>query len=182
MKLWFFFLLLASLSGCATLSDRECLDAGATSWEGIGWADGRDGYHPDRRLNMHYEACSKVGISPDRNSYMAGWSRGILEYCTPERGYAVGLSGAGGNPELCPDGTGIIFQANVQLGLRVYEVKREMDLLYSEIEALERRLNDRNLDRYARRDIRERLRHYDEEMFHLRWQLIDVQSIPLIRY
>ena len=113
---------------------------------------------------------------------MAGWSRGILEYCTPDRGYAIGLSGSSGNPELCPAESGAIFQDNVQLGLRVYEVKREMDSVYHEIEELEERLEDKRLDKQARRAIRDRIRHHDDEMSHLRWQLMEAQSIPLIRY
>lgn len=182
MQLWLLIMVLVSLTGCASLSKQECLDASATSWEGIGFVDGHDGYNPDRRLAQHYEACSKVGVSPDRTTYMAGWSRGILEYCTPDRGYAIGLSGSSGNPELCPAESGAIFQDNVQLGLRVYEVKREMDSIYHEIEDLEERLDDKRLDKQARRDIRERIRHRDDEMSHLRWQLMEAQSIPLIRY
>lgn len=182
MRLWLLLAAVALLTGCATLSKQECLDAGATSWEGIGWVDGREGYDPERRLGQHYEACSKVGVSPDRNTYMAGWSRGILEYCTPERGYAVGLSGSRGNPELCPDATGSIFQDNVELGLRIYELKREMDSLYYEIENLEKRLDDKNLDKHVRRDIRERIRRLDHDMSHLRWQLNEAQAIPVIRY
>ena len=182
MQRWILAMVVLSLSGCATLSEQECLDAGATSWEGIGWTDGHNGYNPDQRLGMHFEACSKVGVSPDRDTYMAGWSRGIYEYCTPDRGYSIGLSGSRGNPELCPDETGIIFQDNVQLGLRIYELKHQMDWLYSEIQDLERRLDDRSLDNRARRDIRERIRDRDTEMSHLRWQLIEAQSVPIIRY
>lgn len=181
MQLLLLILMVVSLGGCATLSEQECLDARATSWEGIGWADGREGYHPDRRLGQHFEACSKVGVSPDRDTYMAGWSRGILEYCTPDRGYATGLAGSRGNPELCPDETGVIFQDNVELGLRVYELKREMDSIYYEIEGLEKRLEDKRLDNNARRDLRERIRRRDHDMSDLRWQLNEAQSVPLIR-
>ncbi|OGR23622.1 MAG: hypothetical protein A2277_09650 [Desulfobacterales bacterium RIFOXYA12_FULL_46_15] len=182
MQLWLLIAAVALLTGCATLSEQECLDAGATSWEEIGWVDGCEGYHPDRRLDQHYEACSKVGVSPDQDTYMAGWSRGILEYCTPDRGYAVGLSGSRGNPELCPYETRAIFQDNVKLGLRIYELKQEMDSLYYKIENLEKKLDDKQLDKHARRDIRERIRRLDHDMSDLRWQLNEARSISIIRY
>ncbi|EKD34460.1 MAG: hypothetical protein ACD_75C02329G0001 [uncultured bacterium] len=182
MQQWLLVLILVSLSGCASLSKQECLDADATSWEGVGYEDGYNGYHPDRRLSQHYQACSKLGVFPHRETYMTGWSRGILEYCTAERGYAIGLSGSRGNPELCPDGTGILFQENAELGLQIYALKREMDSVYNEIEDLERRLDDAKLDKHARRDIRDRIRHRDDEMSHLRWRLMEAQSMPLIRF
>lgn len=175
-------IILVMLSGCASLSEQDCLDASASSWDAIGWYDGHNGYDPDARLGRHYDACSKIGIVPDRNTYMIGWSRGIIEYCTPDRGYAVGLTGSWGNASLCPQETRALFQDNVQLGLRIYELKREMDWLYRQIEELENQLDDDYLDSRARKEIRRRIRHHDAEMSDLRWQLIDTQAIPIIRY
>lgn len=182
MQLWLVVMILVSLSGCASLSEQECLQADATSWESIGYEDGYNGHHPDRRLNQHYEACSKLGVFPHRDTYMTGWSRGILGYCTPERGYEIGLSGSRGNPELCPGDSGFLFQENAELGLQIYELKREMEAVYREIEDLERRLDDAKLDKQARRNIRDRIRHRDDEMSQLRWRLMEAQSGPLIRF
>lgn len=182
MHQWLLVLILVSLSACASLSKQECLDADATSWEGVGYEDGYNGYNPDQRLSQHYEACSKLGVFPHRESYMIGWSRGILVYCTPERGYAIGLSGSRGNPAMCPDGTGILFQENVELGLRIHELKREMNSVTYEIEGLEEKLGDAELDKQARRQIRDRLRHRDDQMAHLRWRLMEAESMPLIRF
>ncbi len=182
MQLWLVVLILMSLSGCASLSERECLEADATSWENIGYEDGYSGYHPDRRLKAHYEACSELGVFPHRESYMTGWFRGVRGYCTPERAYEVGVSGSRGNPEICPDGTDFLFRENVELGLRIHELKREMDVVYHEIEDLERKLDDAKLDKHVRRDIRDRIRYRDDELSDLRWRLMEAQSAPLIRF
>lgn len=182
MQQWFLVLVLVSLSGCASLSRKECLDADATSWEGVGYEDGYNGYEPEQRLSQHYQACSRMGVLPHRESYMTGWSQGILTYCTPERGYAIGLSGSRGNPAVCPGDAGMIFQENIELGLRIYELQGEVDSVSDEIEDLEKKLDDARLDYHARRQIRERLRHRDDEMAYLRWRLMEAQSSPLIRF
>lgn len=182
MQLWRVVLILLSLSGCASLSERECLEADATSWEGVGYEDGYNGHHPDRRLSQHYEACSELGVFPNRETYMKGWNRGILLYCTAERGYEIGLSGSRGNPELCPESTAYFFQENAELGLHIYELQREMDSVYREIEDLEQQLDDKKLDNQSRRVIRDRIRHRDDEMANLRWRLMEAQSAPLIRF
>ena len=182
MQLWLVVLILMSLSGCASLSERECLEADATSWERIGYEDGFNGYHPDRRLNQHSEACGELGVLPQRETYMAGWSRGVREYCLPERAYQVGLSGSRGNPGICPDGTDFLFRENVELGLLIHELRREMDSVYHEIEDLERKLDDSKLDKRARRDLRDRIRYRDDQLSDLRWRLMEAQSAPLIRF
>lgn len=182
MQPWLVVLVLMTLSGCASMSKQECLDAAATSWEGVGYEDGYNGYDPGLRLSQHDEACREVGVFPHRETFMMGWSRGIREYCTPQRGYQVGLSGSSGNPELCPDDTGILFQENAELGQRIYGLKREMDSVYSEIKDLEKRLDNAQLDKHERRAIRDRIRHRDDEMSHLRWRLIEAEAAPLIQF
>jgi hypothetical protein len=181
MKLWLLMALMVLLTGCASMSEQECLDAGASSWEGVGIADGQDGWSPDQRLEMHREACSEVGVRPDRKTYMKGWTRGVLDYCTPDRGYSVGLYGSSGNSSVCPGNTGILFEENVQLGLRVYNLKREISQTEDEIRDFQKKLDNKNLDRETSRDLHAKLRHRDEALTRLRVLLIEAQSIPVIR-
>jgi len=180
--LWLLLVASVALSGCASMTKEQCLEAGASSWERIGWNDGRDGWDPDQRLAMHSEACQEVHVLPDRKTYMHGWSNGVIEYCTPDRGYAVGLGGSSGNSRVCPPETRGLFDYNVDLGLRVYNLRNQINSLDSEIDGYENRLRDPKLDRETRHDLHERIRNRDRELTHLRMLLNEAQSIPVIRY
>jgi hypothetical protein len=179
--LWLLLIAAVGLSGCASMSKEQCLEASATSWEHIGWTDGSDGWDPDQRLAMHREACQEVSILPDRTTYMRGWNSGVLEYCTPDRSYSVGLYGSSGNSRVCPPETRGLFDDNVDLGLRVYNLKNQINSLASEIHSYEKRLGDKTLDRETRRDLHEKVRNRDRELIHLRMLLNEAQSIPIIR-
>ena len=180
--LWFLFVATVGLSGCASMTKEQCLQASATSWEHIGRVDGSDGWDPDQRLAMHSEACQEVHVLPDRKTYMRGWSNGVLEYCTTDRGYAVGLSGSSGNSRICPPETRGLFDDNVDLGLRVHDLRNQIHSLDSEIDDYESRLKDPKLDRETRHDLHERIRNRDRELTHLRMLLSEAQSIPVIRH
>ncbi len=179
--LWLLLTAMVGLSGCASMTKDQCLLANATSWESIGLIDGSDGWDPDRRLAMHRDACKEVRILPDRTTYMRGWNNGVIEYCTPDRGYSVGLSGSSGNSGVCPPETRGIFNDNVDLGLRIYNLRNQISSLDSEIDRYERRLREANLDKETRRDFHIKIRHRDEELTHLRMLLYEAQSIPIIR-
>ena len=179
--LWLLLIAMVGLSGCASMTKEQCLEANSTSWERIGWIDGSDGWDPDRRLAMHREACKEVRILPDRTTYMRGWSNGVIQYCTPDRGYAVGLSGSSGNSGVCPPATRGLFDDNVDLGLRIYTLRNQIYSLDSEIDGYERRLRDPNLDKETKRDLHAKIRHRDEELTHLRILLHEAQAIPIIR-
>ena len=56
--------LLGALSGCASLSKSECLNA---NWEDIGVRDGANG-QPEEYLIQHSTACAKVNVAPDRGA------------------------------------------------------------------------------------------------------------------
>jgi len=164
------------------MTKEECLEANATSWEGIGRIDGSDGWDPERRLEMHREACQEVRILPDRTSYMRGWHIGVVEYCTPDRAYSVGLSGSSGNSGVCPPAIRGFFDDNVELGLRVYNLRNQISSLESEIDSYEDRLRDPKLDGETRHDLHAKIRHRDEEISHLHMLLNEAQSMPIIRY
>jgi hypothetical protein len=82
-------LALLVLSGCAGMSDEECM---ATDWSAVGYEDGARGYTAES-FSRHRKACAKHGITADFGAYQAGRDRGLLEYCQPGRGYDVGASG-----------------------------------------------------------------------------------------
>lgn len=79
----------ALLSGCAVMNKEECL---MSDWRLIGYEDGARGMNSGR-LPGYRKACAKHGVVPDLAAYQQGRSEGLLEYCQPNRGYALGLSG-----------------------------------------------------------------------------------------
>ena len=76
-------------SGCATMSGDECV---TSDWRGIGFEDGARGYTASR-LSQHRKACAKHGVTPDLQAYQDGRSDGLREYCQPQRGFNLGVSG-----------------------------------------------------------------------------------------
>lgn len=87
-RIGFIIVTLSMLSGCASLSERQCVEG---DWFKIGLRDGQRGYRVDR-LDTHQRACAKYGISSDDNAYFEGHAEGLLDYCQPENGYSEGLA------------------------------------------------------------------------------------------
>ncbi|MEO0996019.1 MAG: DUF2799 domain-containing protein [Pseudomonadota bacterium] len=79
----------AIVAGCAGMSAEECQLA---DWETIGYEDGAAGASGDA-IARHRRACAKAGVAPDRVAYEAGRSEGLVAYCQPANGYAVGADG-----------------------------------------------------------------------------------------
>ncbi len=82
-------LALLVMTGCAGMSDEECM---ATDWSAVGYEDGARGYTAES-FSRHRKACAKHGITADFGDYQAGRAQGLMEYCQPGRGYDVGVSG-----------------------------------------------------------------------------------------
>lgn len=172
----------ALLGGCATMTKEECLEANATSWEHVGYVDGGNGHDPDSYLALHHDACKEVRVFPDRNSYMVGWRKGLVNYCTPEKAYEVGRNGYSSNSRFCPAQIRDLFEDNVDLGRRVYNLRMELSSLESEIDGYENALRDVKLSNEARRDLHAKIRNRDRELSHLRMLLREAEAEPLIRF
>lgn len=83
-------LVLAGLSGCASMSGDECM---TSDWAAIGYEDGARGYTTDR-ISSRRKACAKHGVTLDFAAYQSGREQGLVEYCQPGRGFTVGSNGA----------------------------------------------------------------------------------------
>lgn len=82
-------LLALGLSGCATMTQGECLSG---NWLRVGYQDGAVG-HPPSRLGNHEAACAAHGVGVDAHAYFDGRERGLQEYCTPHGGFVAGRNG-----------------------------------------------------------------------------------------
>jgi hypothetical protein len=119
-------MVIVALGGCATLSESQCI---ASDWETIGYNDGAQG-KANSQLLKHQNACVKHGIVPDRDAYLVGWNDGVINYCTPENGYAQGRRGAA-NGNFCPDTLRGAFGDAYQQGRTLYLAESEIRSLES---------------------------------------------------
>lgn len=121
------------LSGCATLNEAECKQG---DWIQIGYTDGAAG-KPEEQLAKHREACARYQISPILNQWRIGYQKGLISYCTPEKGYQEGLNGKTYHG-VCPPETSKSFRHAYDRGHRIYEQSRAVNQLQDRLDKLER--------------------------------------------
>ncbi|MDQ8023065.1 MAG: DUF2799 domain-containing protein [Moraxellaceae bacterium] len=143
---------LGLLSGCASLSEKECRTA---DWQQIGYRDGSNGY-PRSRAVDHAQACRKLGVSVDEPRYFAGHAQGLQRYCTPDNGLRAGLSGQA-YANVCPADLAVAFEERYSAGREVWHQRRRIDELDNERRSLEYQLSRAKTDddrRYLRNNLR----------------------------
>lgn len=116
---------LLAIAGCSAMSEKACL---ATDWRTIGYEDGVRGRPADRIADTR-RACADYGIRADLDAYRDGRAQGLREYCRPDNGYHVGLSGAD-YTGVCPADLERGFLAAYEDGHRRYVLQarvRELD-------------------------------------------------------
>lgn len=128
-------MVITALTGCATLNESECRHA---DWRLIGLEDGAAG-EPPSRVGSHRSACAAFGISPDPVAYRQGHREGLVQFCTPARGYEEGRRGRD-YEGVCPPRLEGAFLDGYDLGRRVHEQRREVSRLGAAIRANERRM------------------------------------------
>lgn len=127
-----------AVGGCASsLSESQCL---ANDWETIGYRDGLSGTQ-STALMRHMDACMKHGVSPDRESYLAGWRDGVEQYCQPGNGFAAGERGAG-YANVCPAHLERAFHAAYQDGRQLYLAQQDVNEVVRAIDHREARLRE----------------------------------------
>ncbi len=130
-------LLFLALAGCATLNRDECLYA---DWQAIGMEDGARGRDLSY-LARHRKACAKHGVSPDTDRYRIGYASGLEQFCTPERGFSLGLQGSGYRG-ICPDDLEGDFLPAYQQGYAIFQTERQIKKITATINDQENYLAD----------------------------------------
>src|SRR5687768_7708856 len=134
--------LLATLSGCASLSKSECLNA---NWEDIGVRDGANG-QPEEYLIQHSTACAKVNVAPDRGAWLHGRERGLERYCVPRRMYSLGEYGSGFDVGICRNFDQERLTDAYEKGLEVRRRIGALDSIDSELRDIRTRLETKDKD------------------------------------
>ena len=159
------------LSGCATLSETECLHG---DWFSIGQFDGKYGYKASR-LDRHRKACAKVNTYIDVDEYMRGRRDGLNYYCTPQNGFDVGLNGDYYN-NVCPPQLERDFLEHYSYGQDIYNVRSEITSVEYKMDQLEEELDDEETSNEERKDIRRELRYLTKELRRLNRDLNYLES------
>ncbi|THB73924.1 MAG: DUF2799 domain-containing protein [Gammaproteobacteria bacterium] len=159
------------ISGCATLSKGECLEA---DWYEIGAKDGASG-KPSSRLNDHREACKKHGVFPDREQYYMGREEGIQIYCTPKNGFKQGYAGNYYSGS-CPIDLEQGFLAGYRHGREIYDIKQKISANDRKLKNLEKELTKKETSQERRKEIREEIRHLDKSNNNLRDEVRDLEG------
>jgi len=145
--------LLCGMTGCASLSKSECMNA---SWEDIGIRDGANG-RPEEYLIQHSTACAKVGVSPDRGAYLHGREQGLERFCVPNRAYQIGEYGSGFDVGICRNFDQERLQDAYEKGREVHQRSDELSSIDSEIRNIHTRLEDKDKEKPLEKKERDAL-------------------------
>lgn len=133
-RLAVFFMTLAILSGCASISREECV---AGDWAAIGERDGASGRASEAQFARHVAACAKVDVTPERGTWQQGYARGLVTYCTPQTGLREGEAGRPYR-DVCPAATEGRFLQGHDLGLSAHRQRARIQEIGREIAQLQR--------------------------------------------
>src|SRR5262245_55831420 len=122
------FAAMAALSGCNSMSEKECL---STDWRTVGYEDGVNGYAGDR-IGRYRNACSEHGVTPDLAQYQAGRDQGLQEFCKPANGFRVGAHG-GSYGGVCPADLDESFVDAYQTGRQLYTLRSRVGSAQNEL-------------------------------------------------
>jgi len=181
MRIYYPAALLAFLGACASLTQQECLSA---DWRAIGYNDGVRG-RLESYVTRHFDACSKVGITPDVQAWQGGRTQGLPLYCTPSNAYSVGRAGNDLSP-VCPVSQQRVLFQNWDWGQEYYLITAQISGLESEAREIKRRISSEfstlpllpeQLPTLS--NLRDRLRWIDDEVFRLEKRRRRYASAPI---
>lgn len=148
--------LLVLLSGCAAMSEQECL---STDWYERGIADGRAGY-PSGRIDSYRKACAKVEVRPDITLWEQGRAAGLEEFCQLPLAMERGLNRYSYSRVCADPNYDRLYDAAKALG----DARYEIESIDSSISSLEQDLihNDK-LDDKKRDELRVEIRNLERQ-------------------
>ena len=168
---------LASLAGCASLSEKQCR---AQDWYQIGFEDGNAGASA-ARVESHSAACAAYAIEPDSAQYQVGRADGLQRYCTLARGINTGMRGASYSG-VCTGDSEREFLRGYREGRRLYDVELRLARVESDIESYRRRLAVKDIDDEQRRRLYQVLRdlefdrtRLENERRQVQWDLRELE-------
>lgn len=175
-----------AVSGCATMSEEECLTA---DWRAVGVQDGSAG-RTTNWFSRRSEDCARHGVTPDFTSWEIGYRSGLMSYCTPYNGVQSGLRG-NDYQGVCPANLEAEFYPAYQLGRRYHDARARLDAAHAELDDLDRQIEslrndiryergrletDSELSEEDRRSIRDRIRRLRDDRRDARMRRDDIEA------
>lgn len=146
------------VTGCATMSPEECAVA---DWQQLGERDARSGKSPDY-FARRAKDCAEAGFESDRHAWQRGWDRGIVDYCTPRRGFNEGREGAG-YQHICPGELEPGFLDGYETGRAIHRAEEAIEDTERKIEQIREQLAElRQSERPDREAIGKARQQLDE--------------------
>lgn len=116
---------------CSTIRPEHCPYA---DWQATGELHASKGFQS--RLPSLVETCTRVGIMPDGEAYIAGYQQGLLRFCTIENGWVWGQS-RDVNPGICPPALRTGFDRAFKARATLEQLDRDESNLLSRRDQLE---------------------------------------------
>ena len=132
------------VAGCASVSMEDCQ---LTDWYEIGRMDARQG-KPRTVFQKRAKACLEHGISADRQAYYKGHDRGLMYFCTEQKGFELGQKGRRYN-SVCPLQLEPDFRAGYEKGREIYRYESKISALQRQLKHIERKINKKEKELYA---------------------------------
>ena len=143
-----FSILIVLHSGCASMSESECITA---DWEMIGMEDGVKGKLPSN-IGIYRGACADYGITPNLAAYRNGHANGLETFCTKPRGFTVGQRGAPYNG-ICPDKLTENFLEGYRAGRKLFNARSAVNHEASQIAIKKKQLKKLKDDIYKEGEL-----------------------------
>lgn len=110
------------------VSGDPCRNA---DWFEVGRVDGLTGVPMGNSTYMG--RCQSLGIEVSEELYTAGWNRGLVDYCTPDRAFDAGRSGESYN-HVCPAHLEAAFLKRFKLGTQISKIEKRNLALEQEVD------------------------------------------------
>jgi hypothetical protein len=162
-------LVLAALSGCATMTVEECKVA---RWGEVGLRDGLAGA-PLSKLNDLVKDCAEAKVAVDTPAYLQGRDQGLITYCRIDNAVRLGLDGKT-YYGACPANIDGEFRRRYSVGREVRDANEELRSLEGRRHGLERQLREAKKDD-ERRKFRDELSSLDYSQRRARDRVRDAE-------
>ncbi|MDX9732131.1 MAG: DUF2799 domain-containing protein [Bdellovibrionales bacterium] len=112
-----------------TVSGDPCRNA---DWFEVGRVDGLNGI--PLGTSAYVQRCRAREVLIEEELYLAGWNRGLVDYCSPERGFDAGRSGSE-YADVCPEVTEQAFLKRFKIGAQIAQLEKENMAIETELES-----------------------------------------------
>ncbi len=118
--------LVTLFSGCAGQSKE--LNCGSEDWTQLGYKTATDG-DSVRTFEKYKQQCASTISDVEKQLFLDGFTKGIIEYCTFDNGYKIGASNRAMTKTCPPELVGIFTRGYKSGRLELAEKKRRLDRL-----------------------------------------------------